>query len=137
MNGPLWAVWSKEDNGCADCVITSQKLFFYLIASMQLLPPAQYETLHKFLLFIILKQTFWEANLIHGVTCVASVNRITEDGGVGRTITLPFKMFGPFWSVWCKMAQAEVGVSLPWWCLALVLLAPGYWRLFLNLIIFS
>ena len=28
--------------------------------------------------------------------------------------TLPFRMFGPFWSVWCKMAQAEVGVSLPW-----------------------
>ena len=27
--------------------------------------------------------------------------------------TLPFKMFGPFWSVWCKMALAEVGVSLP------------------------
>ena len=51
--------------------------------------------------------------------------------------TLPFKMFGPFWSVWCKMALAEVGVSLPWWCHTLVLLAPGYWRLFLNLIIFS
>ena len=27
--------------------------------------------------------------------------------------TLPVKMFGPFWSVWCKMALAEVGVSLP------------------------
>ena len=27
--------------------------------------------------------------------------------------TLPFKMFGPFRSVWCKMALAEVGVSLP------------------------
>ena len=27
--------------------------------------------------------------------------------------TLPIKMFGPFWSVWCKMALAEVGVSLP------------------------
>ena len=26
--------------------------------------------------------------------------------------TLPVKMFGPFWSVWCKMALAEVGVSL-------------------------
>ena len=24
--------------------------------------------------------------------------------------TLPFKMFCPFWSVWCKMALAEVGV---------------------------
>ena len=47
------------------------------------------------------------------------------------------KMFGPFRSVWCKMALAEVGVSLLWWCHALVLLAPGYWRLFLNLIIFS
>ena len=23
-------------------------------------------------------------------------------------------MFGPFWSVWCKIALAEVGVSLLW-----------------------
>ena len=23
--------------------------------------------------------------------------------------TLPVKMFGPFWSVWCKIALAEVG----------------------------
>ena len=36
-------------------------------------------------------------------------------------------------SVWCKMALGEVGVSLPWWYRALVLLDPGYWRLFLNL----
>ena len=28
--------------------------------------------------------------------------------------TLPVKMFGPFWSVWYKIALAEVGVSLPW-----------------------
>ena len=27
--------------------------------------------------------------------------------------TLGCKMFGPFWSVWCKMALAEVGESLP------------------------
>ena len=27
--------------------------------------------------------------------------------------TRPFKMFGPFWSVWCKMALAKVGMSLP------------------------
>ena len=52
-------------------------------------------------------------------------------------VTLPFKMFCPFWSVWCKMALAEVGMSLPWWCHAVVLLAPGYWSLSLNLIIFS
>ena len=51
--------------------------------------------------------------------------------------TLGCKMFGPFWSVWCKITLAEVGVSLPWWCHALVLLAPGYWKLFINLIIFS
>ena len=31
------------------------------------------------------------------------------------------------------MALGEVDVSLPWWCHALVLLPPGYWRLFLNL----
>ena len=29
------------------------------------------------------------------------------------------------WSVCCKMALGEVGVSLPWWYHALVLLAPG------------
>ena len=32
-----------------------------------------------------------------------------------------------------KMALREVGVSPPWWCHALVLLAPGYWGLFLIL----
>ena len=36
-----------------------------------------------------------------------------------------------------KMAPGEVGVSLPWWCHALVLPHPGYWGLFLNLTIFS
>jgi len=30
-----------------------------------------------------------------------------------KTDTLPFKMFGPFGSVWCGAALAEVGVSLP------------------------
>ena len=54
-----------------------------------------------------------------------------------RIHTLGSIMFGTFGSVWCKTALAEVGVSLPWWCLAPVLLAPGYWRVFLNLIIFS
>ena len=34
------------------------------------------------------------------------------------------------------MVIREVSVSIPWWCHALVLLAPGYWRHFLNLIIF-
>ena len=53
------------------------------------------------------------------------------------THTLGCIMFGPFWSICCKTALAEVGVSLPWWCLAPVLLAPGYWRVFFNLIIFS
>ena len=36
-----------------------------------------------------------------------------------------------------KMAPGEVGVSIPWWCHTLVLPPPGYWGLFLNLIIFS
>ena len=40
------------------------------------------------------------------------------------------------WSVCSKMALGEVGVSVPWWCYALVFLAPGYRWLFLNLIIF-
>ena len=50
--------------------------------------------------------------------------------------TLPPEMFGPFGSLWCKMALGEVGLSLPWQCHSLVLLAPGNWRLFLNLIFF-
>ena len=29
------------------------------------------------------------------------------------SFTLPFKMFGPFGSVWYKTALAEVGMSLP------------------------
>ena len=29
------------------------------------------------------------------------------------SITLGTEMFYPFWSVWCKMALAEVGMSLP------------------------
>ena len=49
--------------------------------------------------------------------------------------TLGFIMFGTFGSVWCKTALAEVVVSLPWWCLAHVFLSPGYWRVFLNLMI--
>ena len=36
-------------------------------------------------------------------------------------------------SIWCKTALGEVGMSLPWWCAAFVLLSPGYWSLFLNL----
>ena len=29
------------------------------------------------------------------------------------TVTLPPEMFGAFWSVWCKIALGEGGVSLP------------------------
>ena len=47
--------------------------------------------------------------------------------------TVVCKKVHPIGPVWCKMALGEVGVSLPWWCHALVLLAPGYWRHFLNL----
>ena len=47
--------------------------------------------------------------------------------------TVVCKKVHKIWSVWCKMALGEVGVSLPWWCHAFVLLVPGYWRLFLNL----
>ena len=48
-------------------------------------------------------------------------------------ITVVCKIVHKFASLWCKTALGEVGVSLPWWCTALVLLAPGYWSLFLNL----
>ena len=40
-------------------------------------------------------------------------------------------------SVWCKMALGEVGVSLPWWCPALVFPSTGSWGLFLHLKAFS
>ena len=46
----------------------------------------------------------------------ATVGSIKDGGYFGGLIlhvTLPVKMFGPFWSVWCKMALAEVGMSLP------------------------
>ena len=33
------------------------------------------------------------------------------------------------------MALGEVGLSLPWWWHPLFLLAPGYWRLLLNLVL--
>ena len=36
-----------------------------------------------------------------------------------------------------KMAQEKGGISLPWWCHALVFQAPGSGGLFLNLIVFS
>ena len=45
---------------------------------------------------------------------------ISANCAVGHT--LGSIMFGTFESVWCKTALAEVGLSLPWWCLAPVLL---------------
>ena len=47
--------------------------------------------------------------------------------------TVVCKKVHKIWPVWCKMALGEVGVSLSWWCHILALLAPCYWRLFLNL----
>ena len=52
--------------------------------------------------------------------------------GANPSCTLPFKMFGPFGSVLCKIVPAEVGLSIPWWCNAVVLLASGYWGLFFK-----
>ena len=49
-----------------------------------------------------------------------------------RLNTVVCKIVHKFASVWCKTALGEVGVSLSWWCAALVLLAPGYWSLLLN-----
>ena len=47
--------------------------------------------------------------------------------------TVVCKIVHKFASVCCKTTLGEVGVSLSWWCAALVLLAPGYWGLYLNL----
>ena len=48
----------------------------------------------------------------------------------GNTVVCKIVHKFEFASVWCKIALGGVGVSLPWWCAALVLLAPGYWSLF-------
>ena len=37
----------------------------------------------------------------------------TTYGTILSVTTLGCIMFGPFWSVWCKIALAEVGMSLP------------------------
>ena len=50
------------------------------------------------------------SNTIPVWTCFFS--KITSMN-VTSPCTLPVKMFGPFWSVWYKIALAEVGVSLP------------------------
>ena len=50
-----------------------------------------------------------------------------------KLYTVVCKIVHKIASVWCKTALGEVGVSLSWWCAALVLLTPGYWSLFLNL----
>ena len=43
------------------------------------------------------------------------------------TLLLPMPFIGT--------SHNSVGVSLPWWCHPLFLLAPGYWRLYLNLVL--
>ena len=58
---------------------------------------------------------------------------VGNDAVAHNIFTVVCKKVHKIWSVWCKMALGKVDVSLPWWCHALVLLAPGYWRLFLNL----
>ena len=85
---------------------------------------------------VITKRSLRDIRLLKLLVCFCKFNQLIR-GFWNYDITLPVKMFGPFWSVRCKMALAEVGGSLPWCCPALVLLAPGYWSLFLNLIIFS
>ena len=51
--------------------------------------------------------------ILKGVKCKFKWKGIFIKISDSKICTLPFKMFCPFWSVWCKMAQAEVGVSLP------------------------
>ena len=87
---------------------------------------------HKDIQKMLLQKSFYPIILSFPTSHWRQIKFLEE-----RLDTLPVKMFGPFWSVWSKTALAEVGVSLPWWCPTLVLPAPGYWSLFLNLIIFS
>ena len=63
--------------------------------------------------------------------------RALLEGGFYRKYSVIHNSIAPSKELCSKMAQGEVGVSLPWWCHALVLLPPGYWGLFSNLIIFS
>ena len=62
---------------------------------------------------------------------VHSENYFLLSYSVSHVITYPSK------ELCSKMALGDAGVSLPWWCHTLVLPAPGYWGLFLNIIIFS
>ena len=68
-----------------------------------------------------LEGQFWYINLHLTSEYVYSVSHI---------ITYPSK------ELCSKMALGVMGMSLPWWCHALILPSPGYSRLFLNLIIF-
>ena len=61
--------------------------------------------------------------------CKNYFSEIANCYSVSHIITYPSK------ELCSKMALGEVGVSIPWWCHPLVLLAPGYWRLFLNLVL--
>ena len=60
-----------------------------------------------------------------------------KDKNTPATYSVIHNSIAPSKELCSKMALGEVGVSLPWWCHTLVLLPPGYWGLFLNLIIFS
>ena len=60
--------------------------------------------------------SFMNENSIEGreLFCVASLDIILHAWRLlTYARTLPFKMFGPFGSVWCKTALAEVCLSLP------------------------
>ena len=53
----------------------------------------------------------------------------------GQKYSVFLKSIAPSKELCSKMALEEVGVSLPWWCHALVLPTPGYWGLCVYLIL--
>ena len=58
-----------------------------------------------------------------------SENPLTLKQKIFRALTVVCIKVHKIASVWCKTVLGEVGVSLPWWCHPLFLLAPGYWSL--------
>ena len=88
----------------------------------------------NYLWIILWKTTIFliRNDLRSSLVCSFTKQSVLHDSSNGSTVVCKKKG-----SKLCKMALGEVYLSLPWWCHALFLLSLGYWRLILNLIVFS
>ena len=115
----------SKSNECATYFCKSAKLFLSVFVTY-------------FLLFLKNAQCIWSYNRMQKYTSLkrpphsschrAFISKKPLENTCKVTfeaIALGCRMCGPFWSVWCKMALAEVGVSLPKLCPVPVVLAPG------------